>query len=110
MTEEFDSRIKASYKPSQFITLADKMEDSFNSNWCDQTDEDAIYSIMRKLKNNPDWLELNKDMDHPLRSNMFNIYNHKQINLVKGLQLELDTKEKNKVNYILKSKGITYRI
>jgi hypothetical protein len=110
--EEIDPKINASYKPSQFITWADKLEDSFNSNWLDQTDEAAIYGIMRKLKNNTDWLELNKA--YGLRSyyDPFNItyITGKDINLVKALQMELDTKEKNQVNYILKSKGIKYRI
>jgi hypothetical protein len=110
--EEIDPKIKASYKPSQFITWADKIEDSFNAQWLDFTDEDAIYNIMRKLKNNTDWLELNKA--YGLRS-YYDLLNPsyitgKDINLVKALQLELDTTEKNKVNAILKSKGITYRI
>jgi hypothetical protein len=110
--EEIDPKINASYKPSQFITWADKLEDSFNSNWLDQTDEAAIYGIMRKLKNNTDWLELNKA--YGLRSyyDPFNLtyITGKDINLIKALQMELDSKEKKQVNYILKSKGITYRI
>jgi len=110
--EEIDPKIKASYKPTQFVTWADKLEDSFNSNFLDQTDEASIYSIMRKLKNNTDWLELNKA--YGLRSyyDPFSLtyITGKEINLVKALQIELDTKEKNQVNYILKSKGITYRI
>jgi hypothetical protein len=110
--EEIDPKINASYKPSQFITWADKLEDSFNSNWLDQTDEAAIYSIMRKLKNNTDWLELNKAYGLRTYYDPFNLtyITGKEINLVKALQMELDTKEKNQVNYILKSKGITYRI
>jgi hypothetical protein len=110
--EEIDPKIKASYKPTQFVTWADKLEDSFNSNWLDQTDEAAIYSIMRKLKNNTDWLELNKA--YGLRSyyDPFSLtyLTGKEINLVKALQMELDSKEKNNVNYILKTKGITYRV
>jgi hypothetical protein len=110
--EEIDPKIKASYKPTQFVTWADKLEDSFNSNFLDQTDEASIYSIMRKLKNNTDWLELNKA--YGLRSyyDPFSLtyITGKEINLVKALQMELDTKEKNQVNYILKSKGITYRV
>jgi hypothetical protein len=88
------------------------MEDSFNSNYFDQTDEAAIYSIMRKLKNNTDWLELNKAYGMRSYYDPFNLtyITGKEINLVKALQMELDTKEKNQVNYILKSKGITYRV
>lgn len=110
--EEIDENIKASYKPSQFITWADKIEDSLNAQWLDFTDEDAIYSIMRKLKNNTDWLELNKAYGMRSYYDLLNptYITGKDVNLIKALQLELDTKEKSKVNAILKSKGITYRI
>lgn len=110
--QEIDKTVIASYKPSQYITWADKLEDSFNSNWLDQTDEEAIYNIMRKLKNNTDWLELMKAYGMRVYYDPFNLsyITGKEINLIKALQNELDTKEKNKVNAILKSKGITYRI
>jgi len=110
--EEIDENIKASYKPSQFITWADKIEDSTNVQWLDFTDEEAIYSIMRKLKNNTDWLELNKAYGLRTYYDLLNptYITGKEVNLIKTLQLELDTTEKNKVNAILKSKGITYRI
>ena len=67
---------------------------------------------MRKLKNNTDWLELMKAYGMRTYYDPFNLsyITGKDINLLKALQNELDTKEKNKVNYILKSKGITYRI
>ena len=110
--EEIDEKIKGSYKPSQYLTWSDKLEDSFNNNFLDQTDEEAIYNIMRKLKNNTDWLELMKAYGMRTYYDPFNLsyITGKEINLLKALQMELDTKEKNKVNYILKSKGITYRI
>ena len=102
---------KLSYKPSQFITWADKLEDAFENFW--GTDEDAIYSVLRKLKTNNDWLELNKAFGN---RNYLDLYDEefwppgKKVNLLRWLQLELDTAEKKKCNEILKSKGITYRI
>jgi len=101
-----------SYKPSQYITWADKIDDSFSANWLDMTDEEAIFSIMRQLKTNNDWLELMKA--YGLRTyydpTSLTYITGKKINLLTALQLELDTKEKSKVNTILKNKGIRYRV
>jgi len=55
--KEKDPSVPLTYKPTQYITWADKMEDAFNTSYLNFTDEDAIYSIMRKLKTNNDWLE-----------------------------------------------------
>ena len=67
---------------------------------------------MRKFKNNTDWLELMKAYGMRTYYDPFSVtyITGKEINLIKAMQLELDTTEKNKVNAILKSKGITYRI
>jgi hypothetical protein len=65
----------------------------------DFTDEEAIYSIMRKLKTNNDWLELmkaygkRKYYDPTSATYIFG----KDINLITALQLELDTKEKTEL-------------
>jgi len=110
--EEKDAKVALTYKPSQYVTFADKIEDAFNANWLDFTDEEAIYSIMRQLKTNNDWLELMKAYGKRMYydpSSATYIFG-KNINLLTALQLELDTKEKNKVNTILKNKGIRYRI
>jgi len=109
---EQDPKVKLTYKPSQYVAWSDKIEDAMNANWLDFTDEEAIYSIMRKLKTNNDWLELMKSYgkrkyyDPTSATYIFG----KDINLLTALQLELDTKEKNKVNTILKNNGIRYRI
>jgi hypothetical protein len=110
--KEKDPGVVLTYKPSQYITWADKIEDAFNVSFLNFTDEDAIYSIMRKLKTNNDWLELNKAYGKRTYYNPISptyIFG-KSINMLTSLQLELDTTEKNKVNAILKSKGIKYRI
>jgi hypothetical protein len=109
---EQDPKVKLTYKPTQYVAWSDKIEDAMNANWLDFTDEEAIYSIMRKLKTNNDWLELMKSYgkrkyyDPTSATYIFG----KDINLLTALQLELDTKEKNKVNTILKNNGIRYRI
>jgi len=109
---EKDPKVQLTYKPSQYITWADKMQDSFQMNWLNATDEEAIYSILRRLKTNNDWLELMKSYgkrtyyDPTSASYIFG----KDINLLTALQLELSTAEKNKANTILKNNGIKYRI
>lgn len=110
--KEKDPKVNLSYKPTQYITWADKLEDATNgTNWFDGTDEEAIYKVIRNLKNNNDWLELNKA--YGMRA-YYDVSPEfilgKDTNMVKMLQLELDTTEKEKVNSILKSKGIKYRI
>ena len=110
--KEKDPKIKLTYGPSQYITWADKIEDSFSDYWFDGTNEDQIYSIMRYLKNNNDWLELNKAYGLRTYDDAFSpeYFFGKKANMLTTLQIELDSTEKNKVNKILKSNGIKYRI
>ena len=110
--KEIDKNIKASYPPSQFVTWADKIDDAFSDYYFDFTDEDAIYNILRQLKTNNDWLELNKafGMRTYYDAFSFDYFFGKKANLLTTLQIELDSKEKAKCNAILKSKGIKYRI
>ena len=109
---EQNPKVPLTYKPTQYITWADKMQDAFQMNWLDATDEEAVFSILRKLKTNNDWLELMKSYgkrtyyDPTRYAYIFG----KDINLLTALQLELDSAEKNKANTILKNNGIKYRI
>lgn len=107
---ELDPKIKGNYPPSQYLAWADKLEDAFDYFW--GTDEDAIYSVMRKLKNNNDWLLLAQAFGMRQYDDLYDneFWFGKDVNLLRWMQLELDTAEKNKVNAILKSKKITYRI
>jgi len=109
--EEKNPKIKLTYKPSQYITWADKLEDAILGTTFNNTDEDAIYKIMYYLKSNNDWLELNKAYGIRKWYNS-NIPFHQGTNknLLAALQADLDTDEKSKVNKILKSNGITYSI
>jgi len=109
--EEKNPKIKLTYKPSQYITWADKLEDALLGTTFNNTDEDAIYKVMYFLKSNNDWLELNKAYGIRKWYNS-NIPFHQGTNknLLAALQADLDTDEKNKVNKILRSNGITYSI
>jgi hypothetical protein len=107
--QEQNKNKKLTYKPSQYIAFADKIEDACNGSVLDPTDEDAIYKVMYYIHTNDDWLELNK---------AFGIRKYYATQLSTGvdknmqqfLQSDLDTKEKSHVNDILKNNGITYRI
>lgn len=109
--EEKNPKIKLTYKPSQYVTWADKLEDAILGTTFNNTDEDAIYKVMYYLKSNNDWLELNKAYGIRKWYNS-NIPFHQGTNknLLAALQADLDTDEKSKVNKILKSNGITYSI
>lgn len=105
---------KLSYPPTQYKAWADGIKGAFDpyGTFGAGTDEDTIYNILRKLKNNDDWLQLQKD--YGVRDYTDYTYNPfgtvTKINLVESLNNELSGGEKNKVNEILKSKNITYRI
>lgn len=109
--EEKNPKVKLTYKPSQYVTWADKLEDALLGTTFNNTDEDAIYKVMYYLKSNNDWLELNKAYGIRKWYNS-NIPFHQGTNknLLASLQADLDTDEKSKVNRILKKNGITYSI
>jgi len=105
---------KESYPKTQYKNFADAIEKAFNPyGFGYGTDEEAIYSVMRKLKTNNDWLLLNKAfgvreyIDYSF--NPFgNTYN---FNMVEMINYEDEGSEmRNKINSILKSKNIKYRM
>ena len=105
---------KLSFPPTQYKAWADGIQGAYDpyGTFGAGTDEDTIYNIMRKLKTNDDWLQLQKD--YGVRDYTDYTYNPfgttTKVNLVESLNQELSGSEKNKVNEILKSKNITYRI
>jgi len=105
---------KLSYPPTQYKAWADGIQGAYDpyGTFGAGTDEDTIYNILRKLKTNDDWLQLQKV--YGVRDYTDYTYNPfgstSKINLVESLNQELGGSEKNKVNQILKSKNITYRI
>ena len=107
--QEQSKNKKLTYKPSQYIAFADKIEDACNGTILDPTDEQAIYKVMYYIHTNDDWLELNKAFGiRKYYATQFSSGVDK--NMQQFLQSDLDTKEKTHVNDILKNNGIKYRI
>ena len=78
------------------------------------TDEAAIYDIFRKLKNNTDYLMLVKAWGSPKRQvypDWFVFYSTGfKMTLPEVLRYDMDSSEIRKINDILASKGIKYRV
>lgn len=78
------------------------------------TDEAAIYDIFRKLKNNTDYLMLVKAWGSPKRQvypDWFVFYSTGfKMTLPEVLRYDMDSSEIKKINDILASKGIKYRV
>lgn len=73
------------------------------------TDEAAIYNVFRLLKNNADYLQLTKAWGKPTRK----IYDWGfgyDMTLPQYIRWEMDAKEAGRINAILKSKNIKYRV
>ena len=68
------------------------------------TDEDAIYSVMNKMKNECDLLQVIAEFGVRRQE-----WGFEKLNLPQFINDELDTKELQTVNSILRKKGIAYR-
>jgi hypothetical protein len=105
---------KLSFPPTQYKAWADGIQSAYDpyGTFGAGTDEDTIYNILRKLKTSDDWLQLQKDYGvRDYTDYTYNPFGTKtKLNLVESLNQELSGSEKNKINEILKSKNITYRI
>ncbi|NBV77944.1 hypothetical protein EBR66_07295 [bacterium] len=107
--QEQNKNKKLTYKPSQYIAFADKIEDACNGTIFNPTDEEAIYKVMYYLHTNDDWLELNKAFGIR-KYYATQLSTGEDKNMQQFLQGDLDTQEKSKVNKILAQNGIKYRI
>lgn len=96
----------ATYAPSQYKSFANTIE---TAGFDLGTDEDAIYSTFRKLKNNTDYLSLLNAWGKPNRT-VYDWGVGRKMTLPQFLRWEMNDSEVKKVNDILKSKGITYRV
>lgn len=78
------------------------------------SDESAIYDVFRQLKSDTDYLLLIEAWGSPTRQvfpDFFVFYDTgKKLTLPAALRYDLDTSEVKKINNILASKGIKYRI
>ena len=103
VTSEGDScRGKLSYKSSQYKAFATALHNAFVE--AVGTDEDAIYSVMNKMKNECDLLQVIAQFG--VRRQEFGF---EKLNLPQFINDELDTKDLQTVNSILRKKGIAYR-
>jgi len=97
--------IKPTYYASQYVLFADKLYNAMiTSNPFQGTDENAIYSVMRLMKNDVDINMLVKAFG--TRRMEFSL---KGGGLAAFLQDDLDTKEMATVNKILSNNKINYR-
>ena len=97
--------IKPTYYASQYVQFADKLYNAMiTSNPFDGTDEDAIYSVMRLMKNDVDINMLVKSFG--TRRMEFSL---KGGGLAAFLQDDLDKKEMAIVNKILSDNNINYK-
>lgn len=95
-----------SFPLSQYKSWADQIE---VAGFGLGTDEDAIYSIFRKLKNNADYLALKQAWGKPTRKT-YDWAVPLDYSLSQFLRYEMSDSEITKLNNILQSKGITYRV
>jgi hypothetical protein len=94
------------YPLSQYKSFADQIE---VAGFGLGTDEEAIYSIFRKLKNDSDYLALQQAWGKPTRKT-YDWAVPLDYTLSQFLRYELSDSEITKLNNILQSKGITYRV
>jgi len=98
------SGLTLSYPLSNYNLMADQLQSAmFDAG----TDEDTIYTILDKLNNAKDLLQLIKAFG--LRTYYQFGWPQGNYNLGQWFQEELSTTEKNKVNQILQSKGINFQ-
>ena len=73
------------------------------------TDEQAIYAVFNRLKNNADFLQLAKAWGNPTRR-YYEYFVPMDLTLVQMLRYDLSDSECQVINKILARKGITYRV
>ena len=93
---------KLSYRSSQYKAFATALHNAFVETV--GTDEDAIYSVMNKMKNECDLLQVIAEFGVRRQE-----WGFEKLNLPQFINDEMSTKELQKVNSILRRKGITYR-
>ena len=99
-------RNRLTYPNSQYNSFASSIE---IAGFDVGTDEDAIYSVFRKLNNNADFLALSKAWGKPNRR-VYEWGIGRDMSLSQFLRYEMSDREIQKINSILTSKGIKYRV
>ena len=114
---ELDKEIKGkgNFPPSQYRDWANGIADAFDPYGFGGagTDEQAIYDIIRRLKNNDDWLLLKQEYGvRPYTDYSEDIFGKKvNYNLTQAILVEDEAGEmKKRINNILAVNKITYRV
>jgi hypothetical protein len=95
-----------SYGPSQYATFANNIQEAgFDVG----TDEETIYSVFRKIKNNADYLALLKAWGNPSRT-VYEWGIARKKTLTQFLRSELSSSEIAKVNTILANNKVKYKV
>jgi len=100
------TRTGLTYGRSNYASFANTIE---TAGFDIGTDEDAIYSVFRKLKNNADYLALTSAWGKPNRK-VYEWGIGRNMTLAQFLRYEMNEKEISKINFILQSKNIKYRV
>lgn len=100
------------YPDSQYYTFADTLESAMENAG---TDEESVYRVFRKIKNNKDYLFLqkafgNRTYSGELFGGLTSLVDPTEDSLEQWLQKELNSEEIGKVNKILSNNGVKYRI
>lgn len=109
ITSELETETKKtglSYPLSQYAAFANIIE---TAGFDVGTDEKAIYSVFQNLKSNADYLALTNAWGKPTRK----IYDWGfgyEMTLPQFIRWEMDNSEVSRINNILKSKAIKYRV
>jgi hypothetical protein len=88
---------KPSYKDSEYVAMADHIEQAVDGAG---TDEDAIYDVLRKMKNNQDMVKL--QTAYGIRFGDEDLY--------ESIKSDMSSSEIAKCNNILQGNGITITI
>lgn len=103
---------EATYPDSQYYTFADELESAMENAG---TDEETIYRVFRKIKNNKDYLYLQKAFGKrtysgELFGGLTSLVDPTEDSLEQWLQNELSAEEITKVNKILSNNNVNYSI
>lgn len=106
---ELETEIKKtplSYGASQYATFANNIQEA---GYDVGTDEESIYSVFRKMKNNSDYLALLKAWGKPTRT-VYEWGVGRKKTLSQFLRSEMNSTEIRKINTILSNNKVKYRV
>jgi hypothetical protein len=102
--KQFEKQMTATYPDGSYFGFADAIYAARHGNNLGGTDEDAIWDVFRKMKNDLDIAKLIKAFGSKRLS-----FSFQSAGLGGYLSDEMDTEEINKINQILAGNNIKYR-